>query len=100
MGKTIKCTLSQKSIQKAIDEIKNYQKSLRNKNEIFIKRLCELGIPVINQNILAAQGDSDKNHNTYIKINSSVTISLHQFDSETVKKSFITPILHQTHTKM
>ena len=24
MGKTIKCTLSQKSIQKAIDEIKNY----------------------------------------------------------------------------
>ena len=70
MGKTIKCTLSQKSIQKAIDEIKKYQKSLRSKNEIFIKRLCELGIPVINQNILAAQGDSDKNHNTYIKINS------------------------------
>ena len=50
MGKTIKCTLSQKSIQNAIDEIKNYQKSLRSKNEIFIKRLCELGIPVINQN--------------------------------------------------
>ena len=69
MGKTIKCTLSQKSIRKAIDEIKNYQKSLRNKNEIFIKRLCELGIPVIDQNILVAQGDSDKNHNTYIKIN-------------------------------
>lgn len=70
MGKTIKCTLSQKSIRNAIDELKNYQKSLRSKNEIFIKRLCELGIPVIDQNILAAQGDSDKNHNTYIKINS------------------------------
>ena len=53
-----------------IDELKNYQKSLRSKNEIFIKRLCELGIPVIDQNILAAQGDSDKNHNIYIKINS------------------------------
>jgi len=47
MGKTIKCTLSQKSIRNAIDELKNYQKSLRSKNEIFIKRLCELGIPVL-----------------------------------------------------
>ena len=26
--------------------------------------------------------------------------SLHQFDSETVKKGFTTPILHQTHTKI
>jgi len=39
MGKTIKCTLSQKSIQKAIDELKNYQESLRSKNEIFIKKI-------------------------------------------------------------
>ena len=77
MGKTIKCTLSQKSIQNAIDEIKNYQKSLRNKNEIFIKRLCELGIPVIDQNILSAQGDSDKSHNTYIKITVLVIMQKH-----------------------
>lgn len=70
MGKTIKCTLSQKSIQNAINELKAYQKNIRNKNEIFIQRLCELGIPVIDQNIAIAQGDSDKNRNTYIKINS------------------------------
>lgn len=67
--KIIKCGLSQKSIQNAIDQLKVYQTELNNKNELFIRRLAELGIPIIDQNIALAQGDSDKNHNTYIKIN-------------------------------
>lgn len=58
-----------KSIGNVIKELKAYQNSLRDKNEVFLKRLCELGIPVIDENIMLAQGDSDKNHNTYIKIN-------------------------------
>lgn len=68
-GRVIKCNLSQKSIGNAIKELKAYQNSLRDKNELFLKRLCELGIPVIDENIMLVQGDSDKNHNTYIKIN-------------------------------
>lgn len=68
-GRAIKCNLSQKSIGNAIKELKAYQSSLRDKNELFLKRLCELGIPVIDENIMLAQGYSDKNHNTYIKIN-------------------------------
>lgn len=68
--KVIKCGLSQKSIQNAISEIRKYQEVLLDKNQLFVQKLCELGIPVIDQNIAAAQGDSDKNHNTYIKINS------------------------------
>ena len=68
-GRVIKCNLSQKSIGNAIKELEAYQNSLRDKNELFLKRLCELGIPVIDENIMLAQGDSDKNHNTYIKIN-------------------------------
>ena len=67
--KIIKCSLNQKSIQNAIDQLKVYQTGLNNKNELFIRRLAELGIPIIDQNIALAQGDSDKNHNTYIKIN-------------------------------
>lgn len=67
--KTIKCGLSQKSIQDAINQLKSYQGELKNKNELFVRRLAELGIPVIDQNVMIAQGDSDKNHNTYIKIN-------------------------------
>lgn len=67
--KIIKCGLSQKSIQNAINQLKSYQNKLKNKNELFVQRLAELGIPVIDQNIMMAQGDSDKSHNTYIKIN-------------------------------
>ena len=67
--KIIRCGLSQRSIQDAINQLKSYQNELINKNELFVQRLAELGIPVIDQNIAMAQGDSDKNHNTYIKIN-------------------------------
>lgn len=69
-NKTIKMELSHKSIQDAIKQLREYQNGLKSKNELFVKRLSELGIPVIDQNIAVAQGDSDKNHNTYIKINS------------------------------
>lgn len=70
MAKKISISLSQKSIQNAINEVRKYQREFIDKNEVFVRRLAELGIPVIDQNIAAAQGDSDKNHNTYIKINS------------------------------
>lgn len=69
-NRTIKMELSHKSIQGAIKQLRAYQKSLVSKNEEFVRRLTELGIPVIDQNIAVAQGDSDKSHNTYIKINS------------------------------
>lgn len=70
MSKTIKCSLNSKSIQNAIKQLNDYKRTLVSKNELFVQRLSELGIPVIDQNILLAQGDSDKSHNTYIKINS------------------------------
>lgn len=70
MEKKISISLSQKSIQNAINEIRKYQRELISKNEVFVRRLAELGIPIIDQNIAVAQGDSDKNYNTYIKINS------------------------------
>lgn len=70
MAKKISISLSQKSIQNAINEVRKYQREFIEKNELFVRRLAELGIPVIDQNISVAQGDSDKNHNTYIKINS------------------------------
>lgn len=68
-NKTIKMELSHKSIQDTIKQLRAYQKSLVSKNEEFVRRLAELGIPVIDENIALAQGDSDKNHNTYIRIN-------------------------------
>lgn len=70
MSKKIRISLSEKSIRNSINEIEVYKRQFIERNEVFVRRLAELGIPVIDQNIAAAQGDSDKSHNTYIKINS------------------------------
>lgn len=58
------------SIKKAVEQIQNYSFELNNKCAVFVRRLAEVGIPVIDQKISSAIGDSSKNHNTYIKINS------------------------------
>lgn len=59
-----------RSLDKAIQQIRQYQNILNDKCAEFVQRLAEVGIPVINENIASAAGDSDKGHNTYIKINS------------------------------
>lgn len=66
----VNITLSKKGIQSTIKQIENYRDNLVKKNEEFVKRLGEVGIPVIHENIAAAAGDSDKTHDAYIKINS------------------------------
>lgn len=62
--------LNNRSLDKAIQQLREYQNILNDKCTEFVRRLAEVGIPVIDENIAAAQGDSDKGHNTYIKINS------------------------------
>lgn len=89
MAKKISISLSQKSIQNAINEVRKYQREFIEKNELFVRRLAELGIPIINQNIAAAQGDSDKNHNTYVKINSFGSYSKAKLVVEGVDLLFI-----------
>lgn len=69
--KTLKINLfDSKSLQSAIKQIQQYRDGLPRKCELFVRRLAEVGIPIIDQNISAAAGDPDKNHNTYIKLNS------------------------------
>lgn len=62
--------LNNRSLDKAIQQLREYQNSLNDKCTEFVRRLSEVGIPVIDENIASVQGDSDKSHNTYIKINS------------------------------
>ena len=59
MGKTIKCDLSTKSIQNAINKLKVYQNELQRKNEIFVKRLAEIGLEVI-QTTMESLPDEEK----------------------------------------
>ena len=71
INKKIKINLfDSRILDKAIQQIRQYQNSLNDKCTEFVRRLAEVGIPVIDENIAAAQGDSDKGHNTYIKIKS------------------------------
>lgn len=57
-------------ISRLIKEVNSYRDSLTNKCELFVKRLSEIGIPIIDKNISSAEGDSDKSHYTHIEINS------------------------------
>ena len=75
--KVIKCSLSQKSIQNAIQELRSYQSELSRKTEIFVKRLAEIGIPVIDENMAKAnytydekgiRSGSDTSHYTHVEI--------------------------------
>lgn len=68
MGKNIQCTLNTKSLREAINELEKYADSLMKKNDLFVKRLAEIGIPVVDEQIASAHGDSDKTHYTYIKL--------------------------------
>ena len=44
--KVISMSLSQKSIQNAINELRNYQSELKRKTELLVKKLAEVGITV------------------------------------------------------
>lgn len=59
-----------KSIDRVVNEIRLQKSEIGNKCNNFVRRLSEIGIPVIRQSISSTMGDSDKNHNIYIKVNS------------------------------
>lgn len=66
----INVELSQSSISKAIEKLKKYRDSLKLKNELFLRRLAETGIAVIDARIAEAEGDSDKSHDVTFKVHS------------------------------
>lgn len=61
--------LSERSCVLAAAYLKDYKKVLRDRNYEFIKRLCDLGHTVIENNVTVFQGDSDPTHGISININ-------------------------------
>lgn len=59
MAKKIDMTLSIKSINNAINELKAYKQELIAKNEIFVRRLAELGLNVVDMKVRQSRGDSE-----------------------------------------
>ena len=51
---TITLGLSQKSVEKAIKQLRQYKQWLRNKTTELVKALAEIGIPVIETNVAEA----------------------------------------------
>lgn len=68
MSKKITVELSQEGIQKAISEIEQYRKRMYDKCDLFVRRLAETGLPVIDQKFSQADGDSNQNHFTRIEV--------------------------------
>lgn len=62
--------LSASSIKKAIAQLEEYNESIIDKNALFVKRLAEIGIEVVEQRIAVAEGDSDKSHATMLNLHS------------------------------
>ena len=66
----IEIELSPQSIQSAIMQLKEYRDSLNNKNDLFVKKLAEIGIDVVEQRFNEADGADSTYHDNQLKIHS------------------------------
>lgn len=69
MRKKITISLTQESIQNAINQIEAYKNTLAEKTREFIERLAEVGISTIEENMVTP-GDSSPERNAYVRLNS------------------------------
>ena len=69
MSKVIKMRLSVKSIDDAISKIQDYKQELRHKTSIFVQKLAEEGLVVIEDKRTSFRGDADGNDvRTYVTV--------------------------------
>lgn len=71
MAKKISISLSQSSIQNAIDELNKYKNSLKRKQEIFIERLAKEGLQVIRSTMESIPDEESGRYNTEIVLNNN-----------------------------
>lgn len=72
-------TLSQKSVENAIKRVQQYQLRFQHKLRKFVKELANVGIAVVDTNMIEAQytfdgkirSGSDTSHNAYVELNSN-----------------------------
>ncbi len=67
----IKCSLSSKSIQNAIKELKKYENDLQRKNQIFVQKLADAGILVIRETMESVPAEEKGSYYTEIINNSN-----------------------------
>lgn len=70
MAKKINISLSQKSIQNAINEVRKYQRELQRKNQIFIDRLSKIGLDVVQSTMESIPAEEKGSYYTEVVNNS------------------------------
>lgn len=70
MAKKISISLSQKSIQNAINEVRKYQRELQRKNQIFIDRLSKIGLDVVQSTMESIPAEEKGSYYTEVVNNS------------------------------
>lgn len=73
--KTLTSNLSIDGIKKLQQDLKNFEQEINRKNVVFVKELAKLGIPIIDNNMAKAKGDSNPAHNTVIELTAGTTYS-------------------------
>ena len=89
--KTVYVSLTNKdSISKAIKELEEYKKSLEYKNDLFIRKLTEIGVEVAQEAIARGKGDTSKdarfsivyNHTDYVIKGQIILTSTPKYDKD------------------
>ena len=90
MKKKLTATLSSGSIDKLIDDLKDYQASLSSKMETFLNRLADDGISVGQQNCGEYASYIAFSKETVSADNQSVTVVVKAYDTALVRKQWLT----------
>lgn len=78
--KKITIGLDKTSVRHAINDLKQYERSMLRKNDLFVRRLGELGSTVAKQLIAAADGDASKRYHIEV-----VPRSFGEYSQATIK---------------
>lgn len=72
--RVFKSDLSVNGIGDLISQLEYYKRDLTARNTLFVERLADVGIPIIDMKIAQAQGDSDKDYETDITVVNSMDV--------------------------
>lgn len=70
----ISVPISSDAFKRLSDYITFYSREIHAKNRLFVERLASIGIPVVDAQMGAFKGDSERGHSTYIEVSSGEDI--------------------------
>lgn len=87
--KTIQCSLNHNSLRSAIQQLEAYQKDIQRKNQIFIDKLAQEGIQVIQTTMESIPTEEKGSYYTEVINNGMVILLAQQSDCLAIKSFFL-----------